>query len=56
MKFFLRQLVLAMTCACALLLLGEILMPGLVLPFLNLHLLIVAVLIANMIPFSHAEH
>ena len=44
-----------MTWACAVLLLGEILMPGLVLPFLNLHLFVAAVLVANLIPFPLKE-
>jgi hypothetical protein len=55
MKFFLRQFVLAMTWACAVLLLGEILMPGLVLPYLNLHLFAVAVLAANLLPLEDGE-
>ncbi|MEI7512774.1 MAG: hypothetical protein WCK01_04955 [Candidatus Uhrbacteria bacterium] len=49
-SFFLRQLTLALNCAVALLLIGEILIPGLVLPFVNLHLLIVGVLALNLIP------
>jgi hypothetical protein len=39
----------------AVLLLGEILMPGLVLPYLNLHLFVVAVLAANLLPLEDGE-
>jgi hypothetical protein len=50
MRFFLRQLVLAMTVTAGVFLVGEILIPGLVLPFLNLHLFVILVLMANLIP------
>jgi hypothetical protein len=53
--FFFRQFTLAMTVAVGLLLLGEILMPGLVLPFLNLHLCVVGVLALNLMPFGDSK-
>lgn len=53
--FFLRELVLALTVAAALLLLGEIVSPGLVLPFLNLHLFVVAVLALNLVPIPREQ-
>jgi len=49
-SYFFRQLILALTVAAGFLLLGEILIPGLVLPFLNLHLFVVGVLALNLIP------
>lgn len=54
--FFLRQFTLALTSVTGILLVGEILMPGLVLPFLNLHLFVVATLFLNLLPLEKGEH
>jgi len=51
-SYFFRQLILALTVVAGCLLFGEILIPGLVLPFLNLHLFVIAVLAMNLIPFG----
>jgi hypothetical protein len=44
LRLLLRQATYALSVVTGLLLLGEILIPGLVLPFLNLHVLVVATL------------
>ena len=56
LRLLLRQATYALSMVTGLLLLGEILIPGLVLPFLNLHVLVVATLALNLcLPTSSAE-